>query len=173
MKYYVYAHIDPLTNEIFYIGKGTKDRSRSGVSRNTSWKRHVEFLQKQGLSYDVKTLHICETSDDALRKEILEIRSAVDSGKKILNRRGYPEAISRESLITDHKADAFDSAVAAIVREKRKKLKLTQVKLAEKAGVGLRFVRELEQGKKSLRMDCVDKVLWLFGYRCGPQKIEV
>jgi hypothetical protein len=36
--------------------------------------------------------------------------------------------------------------------------------LAEKAGVGLRFLRELEQGKQTLRMDKVNQVLKLFGY---------
>jgi len=47
---------------------------------------------------------------------------------------------------------------------------LTQPELAEKAGVGLRFVRELEQGKQSLRLDKVNQVLHLFGYEVGPVK---
>lgn len=54
-----------------------------------------------------------------------------------------------------------------LVKEKRKLSKLTQPELAEKAGVGLRFVRELEQGKESLRLDKVNQVLKLFGYRVG------
>lgn len=45
---------------------------------------------------------------------------------------------------------------------------LTQAELAEKAGVGLRFVRELEQGKETLRLDKVNQVLQLFGYEMGP-----
>ncbi len=53
------------------------------------------------------------------------------------------------------------------VKTKRKSVKLTQPELAEKAGVGLRFVRELEQGKETLRMDKVNKVLWLFGCELG------
>lgn len=53
------------------------------------------------------------------------------------------------------------------VKKKRKSVKLTQPELAEKAGVGLRFVRELEQGKKSLRLDKVNQVLHLFGYEVG------
>ena len=53
------------------------------------------------------------------------------------------------------------------VKEKRKLVKLTQAELAEKAGVGLRFVRELEQGKESLRIDKVNQVLRLFGYEVG------
>ena len=56
------------------------------------------------------------------------------------------------------------------VKEKRKKLGLTQPQLAERAGVGLRFIRELEQGKKSLQMDKVNQVLFLFGHELGPVK---
>ena len=42
--------------------------------------------------------------------------------------------------------------------------------MAEKAGVGLRFVRELERGKGTLKMNKVNQVLELFGYELGPQK---
>ncbi len=56
------------------------------------------------------------------------------------------------------------------VKERRRILKFTQNDLAEKAGVGLRFIRELEQGKQTLRLDKVDQVLLLFGYRMGPVK---
>ncbi len=54
------------------------------------------------------------------------------------------------------------------VKEMRKKYKLTQVDLSEKSGVGLRFVRELEQGKTTLRMDKVNQVLALFGAELHP-----
>ncbi len=58
--------------------------------------------------------------------------------------------------------------LANFVKDKRKSVKLTQPELAGKAGVGLRFVRELEQGKESLRLDKVNQVLQLFGYQVGP-----
>jgi y4mF family transcriptional regulator len=45
----------------------------------------------------------------------------------------------------------------------RKAAGLTQVELAERAGVGLRFLRELEQGKPTVRLDKVNQVLALFG----------
>ncbi|GAB1348996.1 helix-turn-helix domain-containing protein [Ignavibacteriales bacterium] len=57
------------------------------------------------------------------------------------------------------------------VKAKRKYLGYTQVQLAMRAGVGLRFLRELEQGKKSLQMDKVNKVLYLFGHELRPAKI--
>lgn len=53
------------------------------------------------------------------------------------------------------------------VKQKRKELKLTQEDLALNAGVGLRFVRDLEQGKKTLRLDKVNDVLALFGKEVG------
>jgi len=54
------------------------------------------------------------------------------------------------------------------VQEKRNAARLTQPELAEKAGVGLRFVRDLEQGKETMRLDKVNQVLQLFGYQVGP-----
>jgi y4mF family transcriptional regulator len=57
--------------------------------------------------------------------------------------------------------------LATFVKTKRKAVGLTQPELAEKAGVGLRFIRELEQGKESLRLDKVNQVLQLFGYQVG------
>ncbi len=57
--------------------------------------------------------------------------------------------------------------LTSFVKEKRKAVNLTQPELAAKAGVGLRFIRELEQGKQSLRLDKVNQVLRLFGYEVG------
>lgn len=58
--------------------------------------------------------------------------------------------------------------LSQFVKKRRKSLGLTQEDLAFKAGVGLRFVRDLEQGKHSLRMDKVNQVLSLFGHELGP-----
>lgn len=57
--------------------------------------------------------------------------------------------------------------IAEYVKRMRRETRLTQVDLSEKAGVGLRFVRELEQGKESLRLDKVNQVLSLFGSQVG------
>lgn len=62
--------------------------------------------------------------------------------------------------------------LAEFVIERRKALKLTQAQLADKAGVGLRFVRELEGGKPTLRMDKVNEVLRFFGSELGPVPID-
>lgn len=59
-------------------------------------------------------------------------------------------------------------SLSDFVKQHRKRLSITQVELANRAGVGLRFVRELEQGKDSLRMDKVNVVLRFFGHQLGP-----
>lgn len=53
------------------------------------------------------------------------------------------------------------------VKAMRKQYNLTQVDLSEKSGVGLRLVRELEQGKQTLRLDKVNQILNLFGGEVG------
>ncbi len=62
--------------------------------------------------------------------------------------------------------------LSTFVKEMRKQFDLTQVDLAEKSGVGLRFVRELEQGKQTLRLDKVNQVLALFGRQVGAVEIN-
>jgi len=59
------------------------------------------------------------------------------------------------------------------IRDLRKKQGLTQVEFAKRAGVGLRFLRELESGKRTIRMDKLMQVLDFLGYhlelkRTGP-----
>jgi len=66
-----------------------------------------------------------------------------------------------------------ETSLASFVKYHRGELKLTQEELAEKAGVGLRFIRDLEQGKESLRMDKVNQVLQLFGYNLSPNSGRV
>lgn len=60
-------------------------------------------------------------------------------------------------------AEKRDMTVSEFVKQMRKQHSLTQVELSLKSGVGLRFVRELEQGKQTLRLDKVNMVLSLFG----------
>ena len=50
-----------------------------------------------------------------------------------------------------------------VVREARKRLKLTQPQLALAANVGVRFIVELEAGKSTLRLEHILRVLQALG----------
>jgi len=58
------------------------------------------------------------------------------------------------------------------IRSKRKQNRLSQIELAERSGVGVRFVRELENGKPTVQLDKVNQVLELFGEKLYPVKIK-
>jgi y4mF family transcriptional regulator len=62
------------------------------------------------------------------------------------------------------------NTISKFIKEKRRQADLTQAELALKAGVGLRFVRDLEQGKTTLQLDKVNQILALFGHEAGPVK---
>ena len=61
-----------------------------------------------------------------------------------------------------------ETLLSTTIKQLRKEYHLTQEDLAYKSGVGLRFVRNLEQGKPTVRMDKVNKVLELFNLQLGP-----
>ena len=62
----------------------------------------------------------------------------------------------------------INGSLVQYVKAQRKALGLTQGDLADQAGVGLRFVRDMEQGKRTLSMAKVNQVLALFGSKLGP-----
>jgi len=63
--------------------------------------------------------------------------------------------------------------IAAFIKYQRKKLRLTQEELALKAGVGIRFIREVEQGKETLQLNKIEQVLNLFGFQLTPTKQQI
>ncbi len=64
------------------------------------------------------------------------------------------------------------SRIGDYVKQERKKLGLTQEEFAVRTGLGLRFVRDLEQGKETVRMDKVNQALALFGCEAVPGRKE-
>jgi len=62
--------------------------------------------------------------------------------------------------------------IAEFVKENRKALGLTQEEFALRSGLGLRFVRELEKGKQTVRLDKVNKALAMFGMEAVPGRLN-
>ena len=62
--------------------------------------------------------------------------------------------------------------IAEFIKRERKKAGLTQEEFATRSGLGLRFVRDLEQGKKTVRMDKVNQALAMFGMEAVPGRSD-
>ena len=62
--------------------------------------------------------------------------------------------------------------IAKFVKTLRKEAGLTQEEFAMRSGLGLRFVRDLEQGKETVRMDKVNVALNMFGMEAAPRRKE-
>ena len=64
------------------------------------------------------------------------------------------------------------NTIGSYIKRERRKVGLTQEEFAIRSGLGLRFVRELEQGKETVRMDKVNQALAMFGMEAVPGKKE-
>ena len=64
------------------------------------------------------------------------------------------------------------NTIAEFIKQKRKEAGLTQEEFAIRSGLGLRFVRELEQGKKTVRMDKVNQALSMCGMKAVPGRMD-
>ena len=60
--------------------------------------------------------------------------------------------------------------IGKFIKEKRKEAGLSQVEFAIRSGIGLRFIRELEQGKATVRLDKVNQALAMFDMEVGPTR---
>ncbi|MBQ6449753.1 helix-turn-helix transcriptional regulator [bacterium] len=63
--------------------------------------------------------------------------------------------------------------IGKFIKQKRKEAGLTQEQFALRSGLGLNFVRQLEQGKKTVRLDKVNQALAMFSAKAVPGKLEV
>ena len=78
-----------------------------------------------------------------------------------------PKRAARRTIEEMKLTNAIDST-AIFIRERRKKLGYTQEELANRTGTSLNFIKSIELGKKSVRMDKVNQVLALFGAHLEP-----
>ena len=75
-------------------------------------------------------------------------------------------------FIPDRVYFIYMNTIAEFIKNERKKAGLTQEEFALRAGLGLRFVRDLEQGKETVRMDKVNHALAMFGMEVVPGEMK-
>lgn len=70
-RYYIYAHINKLTKEIFYIGKGSGNRASRFKRNNTKYNNYVSSVGKENIDFII--LHHGLSNAEALQLETTEI----------------------------------------------------------------------------------------------------
>lgn len=83
--FYVYEHYRPDTGLCFYVGKGQKNRARRTDGRNSYWKRIVNKLKDNGLSYEIKIIVENLTNEEATETEIATIACWKEAGVSLSN----------------------------------------------------------------------------------------
>lgn len=85
---------------------------------------------------------------------------------------GY-EIVKTIDIIPKRVQNKIMNTISEFVKQKRKETGITQQEFAIRSGLGLRFVRELEQGKETVRMDKVNQALAMFGMKAVPGKKDI
>lgn len=75
-------------------------------------------------------------------------------------------------ILDENREIIYMNPIAEFVKKSRKEAGLTQEEFAIRSGLGLRFVRDLEQGKTTVRMDKVNVALGMFGMEAAPARKE-
>lgn len=175
----IYALCCPVTGEVHYVGKSTRGMIRpfSHLSKSHSKliKEWVADLKIIGHIPHIKVLELIGSNQNIDERERYWIEKYKTDGNDLLN-----ILLMKRKQKTEHKEieqyqdlneTNYTENIGAFVRSRRKLQGLNQYEFARKAGVGLRFLRELEQSNKlTMRMDKVNHVLNMFGCRVGVIK---
>jgi DNA-binding transcriptional regulator YiaG len=154
MKNIIYALFCPIRQKPVYVGLSTKGITRpfehiSEKSHSIKVNTWISYLKSIGekpilviLEKDINDTEILKA------KEKFWINHYISEGNLLLNL----QSISSESLealeFEKSSDESYISEIGDYVKARRKLLKLTQKELANKIGLGLRFIREVEQKKK-------------------------
>ena len=117
--------------------------------------------------YDKGSFVVLEADD-------INFRSAAEDGNvlKVLPHHSLLHVIRQSGDWLEAESDGVDGFIYAPYTVAGSRDELTQEDFAIRSGLGLRFVRELEQGKETVRLDKVNQALAMFGKEAVPGKKE-
>lgn len=137
VKCNVYAHLHPITKVPFYIGCGYGGRPHDFTGRTHRWKAYVAKLKQNGMTFEVKILHICDTWQEGSELEKKEIQKAIKAGYPLTN-----SVVFKKSK----RIKKSENRIGYKIKELRKMRELTQSQLAKKAGLPQTSISKIEKG---------------------------
>jgi y4mF family transcriptional regulator len=179
LKKLIYALKCPFTGDVHYIGKSTQGMIRPKQhmveSHSIKVNEWIENLKELGHSPTIEILENISLSENLDEREKYWINKYIQKDALLLNS-NLISPVFINTKLEDLLENTFihpTKRIGAFLKVRRKILNLTQKDMAERAGVGLRFVRELEQGHKTtLNIDKIQQVLNLFGCTLDVIKIN-
>jgi len=156
----IYGLESPVDGRVYYVGMSEHGLERPYAHLSKSHNKEVtEWLATLNTEPVVRILDRNLDNVDLLRtREQYWIRTMLQRKEPLFNK----------AIPTEKQLRYYDYNVGQFIRERRKLVNLTQKEFALKAGLGLRFVRDLEQGKESCRLDKVLQALNMFGATLVP-----
>lgn len=134
--FFTYAHINPTTNKIFYIGKGTKFRHLATARRNPHWQN---IVNKHGFKAEI--LANWKTSEEALSHEKLLISSFNDMGYVLANKTSGGE----DCHLSEETRKKIGFAQIGKKRSEESKKKMSEAAFKRKPKVGWKHSEETKQ----------------------------
>ena len=173
----IYSLCCPFTNEIHYIGKTThgmlRPLSHLSNSHSEKVKEWVNNLKEIGHAPIIKILECVSLNEDIDIRERYFIQREINKDSLLLNSCLITPLLIESKLdeLLGNGENMESFKIGTFVKERRKRLKLTQEEFAGKVGVALTVIRKLEQGKTNLNIDSLLRVLKMFGCTIDISKI--
>lgn len=174
----IYSLKCPFTNEVHYIGKSEQGMLRplSHISNSHSDKINEWVGELKQLGH-VPNVEICEyvpLEENIIEREKYWINKYLKKGNVLLNIQStHPLSILPDFEDRLNDGDDFRSQLASFLKSKRKLVGLTQYEFAQKSGIGIRWLRDVEQRRhKDINLSMVIRVLRMFGCTIDIKKYE-
>jgi L-lysine 2,3-aminomutase len=165
----IYGLYCPNTNKPVYVGQSKVGLDRpfahiNEKSHSDKVNEWVKFLKKDGQSPVLVILEQNFPNKYTNDKELFWINKFINDGNVLLNQAGIKPYYFYHTQLKEENEDDYLLELRNFVKTRRKMLKLSQKQLAEKSGLGLRFIREFEQGTKTnFQTDSIYQLCKMFG----------
>jgi hypothetical protein len=166
----IYGLFCPIRNKPVYVGQSTHGLNRPFLhiherSHSKKVNEWVNELKKNGLNPVIVILERTDNRDSLNDKEKFWVQKFLNEGNLLLNQLLVSPIFFTVAEFSEEGEFSFNEKLRLFVKGRRKILNLTQSELSLKSGVGLRFVRKVEQDKSKQNFNTVslNKLLYCLG----------
>ena len=163
--FYVYHHVNPITGEVFYVGKGTGRRAFSEQGRTPAWSEYVGRLRSEGTIYSVQIAASGLSHEQALAEEEKEIVRLSELGCALVNMQKTKRYL--EENYFDQTIEIKEAIVGL-----RKASGIKQRDMADALGISSVTYAQHETQPRGMTIETASKCLALLGHKLSVTAVE-